>query len=185
VYFSGITLGILSEATRDVFFCLLKEYRSNGGRVIFDNNYRQQLWPSQMQAQKAMQRALECADMALLTDDDYARLWGDVDFNAVLNRCEAAGVTEVVLKCGPNPVRIAVRTDDNIFVTGEIPVPTVPNVLDTTAAGDSFNAGYLFSRLNNNSPAIAADFASRCARIVIQHRGAIVDRETFLAQVQG
>lgn len=185
VYFSGITLGILSDATREIFFGLLKDYRRNGGRVIFDNNYRQQLWLNQTQAQKAMQHALECADIALLTDDDYVRLWGDGDFNAVLKRCEAAGVAEVVLKCGPNPVRIAVRTADDIFTTGEIPVPTVANVLDTTAAGDSFNAGYLFSRLNNNSPAIAADFGSRCARIVIQHRGAIVDRELFLTGLKG
>ncbi|MEY4588256.1 MAG: hypothetical protein RL497_332, partial [Pseudomonadota bacterium] len=87
VYFSGITLGILNDVTREKFFALLKEYRANGGKIIFDNNYRQQLWLSQAEAQNAMQQALECADMALLTDDDYQRLWGNAEFNLVLQRC--------------------------------------------------------------------------------------------------
>jgi 2-dehydro-3-deoxygluconokinase len=184
VYFSGITLAILTAQARAIFFASLKEYRRNGGRVIFDNNYRQALWQNQNEAQAAMQSALECADIALLTDDDYARLWGSAEFNQVLQRCKAAGVIEVVLKCGPNPVRIACRTAQTEFTTGEVPVPAVADVIDTTAAGDSFNAGYLYSRFNNISPAIAADFGNRCARVVIQHRGAIVDREVFLSGVR-
>ncbi|HEY6530354.1 MAG TPA: sugar kinase [Cellvibrionaceae bacterium] len=181
VYFSGITLAILTEQARAILFALLTEYRRNGGHVIFDNNYRQALWQSQNHAQVAMQSALECADIALLTDDDYARLWGNAEFNQVLQRCKAAGVLEVVLKCGPNPVRIACRTTQTEYTTGEVPVPAVADVVDTTAAGDSFNAGYLYSRFNNISPAIAAGYGSRCARIVIQHRGAIVDRDEFLS----
>jgi 2-dehydro-3-deoxygluconokinase len=184
VYFSGISLGILSELARDCFFTSLREYRNAGGRVIFDNNYRQQLWPNKTQAQYAMQQALEHSDMALLTDDDYARLWGDADFNHVLQRCEAAGVLEVVLKCGPNPVRTAFRTSDTPFITSEIPVLFVPAVVDTTAAGDSFNAGYVFSRLKNKSPVEAAEWGNRCARIVIQYRGAIVERDIFLAGIE-
>jgi 2-dehydro-3-deoxygluconokinase len=181
VYFSGITLAILTEQARVTLFAILAGYRRNGGRVIFDNNYRQALWQSLNQAQAAMQSALECADIALLTDDDYARLWGSAEFNQVLQRCKAAGVLEVVLKCGPNPVRIACRTAQTEYTTGEVPVPAVADVVDTTAAGDSFNAGYLYLRFNNISPAIAAAYGSRCARIVIQYRGAIVDRDEFLS----
>lgn len=183
VYFSGISLGIISEPARQQFFTLLKNFRSQGGKVIFDNNYRQQLWPEPAKAQQAMQLALECTDIALLTDDDYARLWGDARFEQVLTRCKQAGVTEVVLKCGPKPVCIALLNQQGAYETAEIAVPPVANVIDTTAAGDSFNAGYLFSRLTNNGPVVAAQFGSRCASIVIAHRGAIVDRAVFLAAI--
>lgn len=184
VYFSGISLGIISEPAREQFFTLLKIYRSQGGKVIFDNNYRQQLWPEPHEAQLAMQLALECSDIALLTDDDYARLWGDAHFEQVLTRCKQAGVAEVVLKCGPNPVCIAQLNPQGRYSTAEVAVPPVANVIDTTAAGDSFNAGYLYSRLNNNEPVAAAQFGSRCASIVIAHRGAIVDRAIFLAAIK-
>jgi len=183
VYFSGITLAILSESARADFFIILNEFRSRGGRVVFDNNYRQALWPEQNSAQIAMQQALECADCALLTDDDYARLWGSAEFSQVLARCTAAGVQEVVLKRGPNSVCVAWAGEQGLFNSEEVAVPVVANVLDTTAAGDSFNAGYLYARIKGQTPLHAAQFGSRCASIVIQHRGAIVEREVFLTEL--
>jgi 2-dehydro-3-deoxygluconokinase len=46
--------------------------------------------------------------------------------------------------------------------------------IDTTAAGDSFNGGYLAARLNGLGPVEAARFGGRVAAAVIQHRGAII-----------
>lgn len=183
VYFSGISLAILNPAARQSFFNLIHEFRRQGGRVLFDNNYRQALWPDPMAAQIAMQQALECADCALLTDDDYARLWGDADFQAVVDRCTAAGVTEVVLKRGPQPVALAWQSAQGEFLTAEVEVPPVTKVIDTTAAGDSFNAGYLYARTHAKTPVEAAQFGSRCASIVIRQRGAIVERDIFLAEL--
>ncbi|HMW50281.1 MAG TPA: sugar kinase, partial [Cellvibrionaceae bacterium] len=182
VYFSGITLAILSEAARVEFFSLLQGFRAKGGRVVFDNNYRQALWPDQNSAQIAMQQALECADSALLTDDDYERLWGSAEFAQVLQRCRNAGVHEVVLKRGSDPVCVAWRVGQGELLTAEVAVPVVNDVIDTTAAGDSFNAGYLTARAQGQTPVKAAQFGSRCAAIVIRHRGAIVEREVFLAE---
>ncbi len=182
IYFSGITLAILAEAARAEFFALVQDFRAGGGQVIFDNNYRQALWPDQLAAQQAMQKALECADSALLTDDDYERLWGSAEFNHVLQRCMHAGVQEVVLKRGPQPVCVAWRADGQLF-SDEVVVPMVSDVLDTTAAGDSFNAGYLYARAQGKTPIRAAQFGNRCASVVIRHRGAIVERDVFLAAI--
>jgi 2-dehydro-3-deoxygluconokinase len=182
VYFSGITLAILSESARHEFLCMVQEFRKQGGQVIFDNNYRQALWPDEASAQAAMQKALECADSALLTDDDYARLWGSAEFDQVLQRCIKAGVKELVLKRGPKSVCVA-WNQQNRWSSEEVAVPVVSDVIDTTAAGDSFNAGYLTARAQGQTPVQAAQFGSRCASIVIRHRGAIVEREVFLADL--
>jgi 2-dehydro-3-deoxygluconokinase len=49
-------------------------------------------------------------------------------------------------------------------------------VRDTTAAGDSFNAGFLARRLGGETLSDAADLGCRLASIVVQHSGAIVDK---------
>ncbi len=58
-----------------------------------------------------------------------------------------------------------------------MPAVTVATVIDTTGAGDAFNAGFLAARRAGQDPAQAAGAANRLAALVIQHRGAILPRE--------
>ncbi|MBC6904275.1 sugar kinase [Saccharophagus sp. K07] len=183
-YFSGVTIGILSDEARATLLCALAEFRARGGKVIFDNNYRPQLWRDRAHAQLAMDQSLAVADIALLTDDDAERLWGSGKPEDILDRCITAGVSEVVLKRGPNPVVVAIEPRDGQYQQRiQVEVPPVAKVVDTTAAGDSFNAGYLAARFAGENIDRAAARGSRCAGVVIQHRGAIVEREIFLREI--
>ncbi len=79
------------------------------------------------------------------------------------------GAQEVVLKRGAEGVTLALATG-----TERVVATTVPAIADTTAAGDAFNAGYLYRRLQGADPADAAALAVRVAATVIQHPGAII-----------
>ncbi|MDR0174369.1 sugar kinase [Enterobacter sichuanensis] len=177
LYLSGISLAILSPSSREKLLSLLRECRANGGKVIFDNNYRPRLWASREETQQVYQQMLQCTDIAFLTLDDEDALWGEKPVEDVIARTQAAGVKEVVIKRGAESCLVA--------ITGEavVDVPAVKlareNVIDTTAAGDSFSAGYLAVRLTGGTPEAAAQRGHLTASTVIQYRGAIIPREAM------
>jgi 2-dehydro-3-deoxygluconokinase len=57
----------------------------------------------------------------------------------------------------------------------------VPDVVDTTAAGDSFAAGYLAARRAGCSAAAAARIGHTLAGAVVRHRGAIIPQAAMPA----
>ena len=177
LYLSGISLAILSPSSREKLLSLMHECRANGGKVIFDNNYRPRLWASREETQQVYQQMLQCTDIAFLTLDDEDALWGEKSVEEVIARTHAAGVSEVVIKRGADSCLVS--------VSGEavIDVPAVKlakdKVVDTTAAGDSFSAGYLAVRLTGGTPEDAAKRGHLTASTVIQYRGAIIPRDAM------
>ncbi|MEH3628136.1 sugar kinase [Enterobacter roggenkampii] len=177
LYLSGISLAILSPTSREKLLSLLRECRANGGKVIFDNNYRPRLWASREETQQVYQQMLQSTDIAFLTLDDEDALWGEKPVEDVIARTQAAGVSEVVIKRGAESCLVA--------ITGEavVEVPAVKlakeKVIDTTAAGDSFSAGYLAVRLTGGTLEAAAQRGHLTASTVIQYRGAIIPREAM------
>ena len=167
---SGITLAIYSESARSLLFQLLGEYRSNGGTVVFDGNYRPNLWPEKSAAQKVYEAMYRITDIALPTIEDEQMIFGDADQGEVIRRLQASGVEEILLKMGESGCLAVADKDMELVPANKV------TVVDTTSAGDSFNAGYLAARLGGASVPDAARAGHSLASVVIQHRGAIIPR---------
>jgi 2-dehydro-3-deoxygluconokinase len=176
VYLSGISLAILSEADRELLISALAQCRARGGSVVFDNNYRPRLWENAQAAASVYRRVLAQTDIALLTLDDEHAIYGVETAHQVVERTRGYGVKEVVVKCGAEPC--VVWADGQLF---EVAPEPVKEVVDTTAAGDSFGAGYMAARLSGQDPANAARAGHKLAGTVIRHRGAIIARELMPA----
>ncbi|OAT15596.1 2-dehydro-3-deoxygluconate kinase [Buttiauxella noackiae ATCC 51607] len=177
LYLSGISLAILNAASREKLMALLTECRANGCKVIFDNNYRPRLWASREETQQVYQQMLACTDIAFLTLDDEDLLWGEKPVEEVIQRTQAAGVREVVIKRGADSCLVAIQGESTL----EVPAVKLPKekVIDTTAAGDSFSAGYLAVRLTGGSAEEAAKRGHLTASTVIQYRGAIIPKKAM------
>jgi 2-dehydro-3-deoxygluconokinase len=173
-YFSGISLAILSPTDREQLFALLSQLKARGCRLVFDPNYRAALWPSSEQAIDAFIRAYRLADVALPGLDDHRLLFGDSTQQAVLNRLQQYGVSEIVVKNGKEGALAAVAGEQF-----HCPAVTVKKVVDTTAAGDSFNGAYLAARLQGLSAPQACQYAAQLAAFVVEHTGAIVSAPNF------
>ncbi|HSP51232.1 MAG TPA: sugar kinase [Pseudolabrys sp.] len=172
IYFTGITLSLYSNVGLGRFLATLELARSNGAKIAFDGNFRPHGWGGDLtRTRTVFAEALKRADIALPAYDDEAVLWGDPSPEATIERLQAFGVGEIVVKNGPNSALVAASG-----ARDTVPVPEVVVPVDPTAAGDGFNAGYLAARLNGHEALEAANAAHKLAGQVIRHRGAITPR---------
>lgn len=172
VFLSAITLSILSDKGRERLWEALAQARSAGSRIAFDTNFRPVGWPSADAAVAAVEQTLALTDIALPTFDDEQALFGDRHPQDCVDRVRGYGVGEIVVKVGADGAMVA--------STGgleQVPASPVEQVVDTTAAGDSFNGAYLAARIRGADPLAAAAEGNRLAAIVIGHGGAIMPLE--------
>ena len=174
VYLSGITLSVLDQKQRTALLDLLDGVRRAGGRVAFDGNFRPAGWPDPEEARVWFREALSRTDITLPTLDDEQALFGDDGPDPVAARLHGWGVAEVVVKLGAKGCLLSIDDGREMIETK----PVEP-VIDSTAAGDSFNAGYLAGRLFDMPPGDAARFGNRLAGQVIGHRGAIMPADAM------
>src|SRR5215204_370603 len=172
IFFSGITLSLYSNTGLGRLLAIVEMARQRGAKIAFDGNFRPQGWKGDLpRTRTVFMEALKRVDVALPTFDDEAVLWGDPSPEATVERLQAFGVGEIVVKNGPNSALVAAGGSSEF-----VPVPEVVVPVDSVAAGDSFNAAYMAARLSDDGPHAAAAAAHRLAGQVIRHAGAIMPR---------
>lgn len=181
-YYSGISLAILSPQDREDLFSLIDDLKARGVKIAFDPNYRPVLWGSVESARDAFIRAYQTADLALPGLDDHKVLFGATRCADVVQQLHALGTPEIVVKNGKEGAWLAWQDSPaGPLHSAQTPAVPVKKVVDTTAAGDSFNGGYLAARLAGQAPQQAAALAAALAAFVVEHTGAIVSSENFRA----
>ena len=172
LFLSGITLSLYGPAERRRIGGLAERVRARGGTVAFDPNYRPAGWESARAASNAFAAFASQVDIALPTAADERLLHGEDDTaEAVLARWRNAGAREVAVKLGSEGAMVWSAGGQH-----HVPAEEVTPV-DTTGAGDAFDAGYLAARLAGRPPPEAARFGASLAGETIRHPGAIPPRD--------
>jgi 2-dehydro-3-deoxygluconokinase len=162
VYLSGVSMAILPHSVR---LGLLEWLNQSLIKVIYDSNYRPNLWEKIEDAQKITSAFWRRADIALPSIDDEMLLFDETAVE-VTARFSANATTGALKRGEQGPLSLGTEVHQTYALA--------PKVVDTTAAGDSFNGGYLGSLLSGNSQADALMEGHNLAMCVVQHRGAII-----------
>jgi 2-dehydro-3-deoxygluconokinase len=167
VFLSGITMAILSPAARQRILDELQRHRqSHQSLIAFDSNYRPGLWESPTAAREVMTQMWAIADIALPSIDDEIALFGEEDESAVIHRfAQRAWHACAIKRAERGPVSLTPGMNKTF--------PAAGTVVDTTAAGDSFNGGYLAALLRDQTEAQCLQAGHACAMRVVGIRGAI------------
>lgn len=168
VFLSAISLAILPGDVRARLLTWLGDFT---GRVVFDSNYRPALWAAG-EARQAIEAAWRVADVALPSLDDELAVFGEADEAAVLRRFAGYPAMTGALKRGQlGPVGVGGCAAAGQAGWGRY--PAVERVVDSTAAGDSFNGGFLAAWLGGASRQQAMRQGHEMAAAVLGFRGAI------------
>jgi len=177
LYLSGITLSIFDDNARRTLVELADEVAARGGEVVFDPNYRARGWRDAQEARMALADIGHHVTLALPTIEDENALYGQTGGAAHAARWTGWGARQVVLKCGAQGAILYGETGGKDGV--RVPVEATVKPVDTTGAGDSFNAAFIAARASGETTEAAARASNRLAGAVIQHRGAIIAREAM------
>jgi 2-dehydro-3-deoxygluconokinase len=164
LYLSGITLAILPQNIR---LALLEWLYAAPVQVIFDSNYRAHLWEDRATAQKIIAAFWQRADIALPSIDDEMDLFGETE-TQIAQRFFTQAKSGALKRGARGPLSLGEPVDAQY--------EPVTEVLDTTAAGDSFNGGYLGALLAGKGQAAALQAGHAMAARVVQFRGAIIPK---------
>ena len=170
IYLSGITMAILTPDARTRLIDTLTSKRAQeGAKIAFDSNYRPALWDDPATARAVMDRMWDITDIALPSIDDEMALTGEDDEEAIISRFATHAWEGIAIKRGSRgPVSPNLATADHPAFK------PAAKVVDTTAAGDSFNGAYLASYLSGADEADRLLAGHRLASKVVGFPGAII-----------
>lgn len=150
--------------------------RAAGVEVIFDVNYRPNIWPSVQVARRETMRAIETASIVKLNMRETGFLFGTEDAEAAAQNLLDAGAEMVCVTMGHEGSRFFTKHAHSKHAG------FVVNVIDVTGSGDAFLAGVAVSVCGYHKPISAmssrdlydiAEFSNACGALVTTRLGAM------------
>ena len=174
VYFSGVTLSLYSNTGIGRFLAALELARKQGVNVAFDGNFRPRGWKGDVaRTRTVFAEALKRVDIALPTFDDEAVLWGDANPEATVERLQAFGIGEIVVKNGSSNALVADKNGREHRAGARS-----GRAGRHDGGGGFVQRGVSGGAAQRREPGVgrAASAAHGLAAQVIRHRGAIMPR---------
>jgi fructokinase len=158
----------------------LVEQVAGGCVIYFDANIRPDFIEDKDKYLERFEQFTRKVDVIKISEEDYSYLYGEQDYAKVSSVWLESGVKLILLTLGDKGVK-AVYSDGKEISVGIEPV----KVIDTIAAGDSFNAGLLFdlykqkmldqeklASIDTSTLKKALTFANQVAGFTVTQKGA-------------
>lgn len=166
-HFSAIALAILHD--RKILISLLKKLHSKT-IITFDTNFRKGLWDDIIKLKTFIESVSSFVDILFVSKTDDENIFGVRTAEEAMEHYKELGYKLIIFKQGGDDV---IAWDGNAIIG----VPTFKNitVVDATAAGDAFNAGFIAAQIRGESIENSIRTGNGCAAFVIGRRGGLAE----------
>ncbi len=166
---------MLPVSGRERLFGVIEKLRARGGRVIFDNNYRPRLWRGDPNTAEWFDRAFANADLAMITLEDNAALYGHDEESALSH---AFSLTAEKSSSSAAPIKTIVRVRGmEAFMGADL--QGCQGGRHDRAPATPLPVAILLRVCRDSRPKFAARSGNKIASIVVQYPGAIIPREAM------
>lgn len=156
------SIGIQSE--RDRVIHLLSRVAGEV-KICLDSNYRASVWADREDAQNWFEQALPYVSMLFVTDTDHEAIYGKESFVHAIKRYQSFGIDRLAYRMGDKGSIIFDGKAQTVKAIEDL------NVVDTTGAGDAYNAGFIYAMMKGRNFSDCGRFATACAAAAIEESG--------------
>ena len=169
IYFSGITLSIIHVSKLNNFIKLLKLLKSKKIKIVFDFNIRPTRW-NKKNLNNFFDSVLKFVDICFISGEDMS-YWknknGIKSYEQIVRKYK---IKHSIFRKNAKFTYVFLNKNKYVFKN-----KLLKKVVDTSGAGDGFNAAYLSNFIVNNDPVLALKAGSSLGSKIVMKKGAIVD----------
>ena len=169
IYFSGITLSIIHISKLNNFIKLLKLLKSKKIKIVFDFNIRPSRW-NKKNLNIFLDSVLKFVDICFLSGEDMNYWKNKNDIKSYEQIVRKYKLKHSIFRKNAKFTYVFLNKTRYVFKN-----KLLKTVVDTSGAGDGFNAAYLSNFIVNNDPVLALKAGSSLGSKIVMKKGAIVD----------
>ena len=169
IYFSGITLSIIHVSKLNNFIKLLKLLKSKKIKIVFDFNIRPTRW-NKKNLNNFFDSVLKFVDICFLSGEDMNYWKNKNNIKSYEQIVRKYKIKHSIFRKNAEYTYVFLNKTRYVFKN-----KLIKKVVDTSGAGDGFNAAYLSNFIVNNDPVLALKAGSSLGSKIVMKKGAIVD----------
>ena len=169
IYFSGITLSIIHTSKLNNFIKLLKLLKRKKIKIVFDFNIRPSRW-NKKNLNIFLDSVLKFVDICFLSGEDMNYWKNKNDIKSYEQIVRKYKLKHSIFRKNAKFTYVFLNKTRYVFKN-----KLLKRVVDTSGAGDGFNAAYLSNFIVNNDPVLALKAGSSLGSKIVMKKGAIVD----------
>ncbi len=169
IYFSGITLSIIHISKLNNFIKLLKLLKRKKIKIVFDFNIRPSRW-NKKNLNIFLDSVLKFVDICFLSGEDMNYWKNKNDIKSYEQIVRKYKLKHSIFRINAKFTYVFLNKTRYVFKN-----KLLKRVVDTSGAGDGFNAAYLSNFIVNNDPVLALKAGSSLGSKIVMKKGAIVD----------